>query len=300
MPGRGRPKKTNDNTKIKNPGMSTSTGARRGDSDSESSSDNDSNLSQESFADVHRDEAGDLREQLEQGELPSDSGSEGDAEGQDVERIVAKLRRTQKELNNRLKALANQVDKEGDSYKWRKEGLRIQHELGLKILQKCQAGLAALDNNQINLAREYLKAAIDIQAGRNKELRIADESKGGWETVAAYRSHPVADNTSDDKRIRRADKIGKERVAAKQKKNNNKPYRRPRFNNRPYRAPYQDDGDQERDYYRSYGSNRSQNAGQRQSYAPDRRRPTSQSVCFHCGVQGHWQSNCPNRNPKKD
>ena len=144
MPGRGRPKKTNDNSKIKNPGMSTSTG-RTGDSDSESSSDNDSNLSQESFADVHRDEAGDLREQLEQGELPSDSGSEGDAERQDVEHIVAKLRRTQKELNNRLKALANQVDKVGDSYKWRKEGLRIQHELGLKILQKCRAGLAALD-----------------------------------------------------------------------------------------------------------------------------------------------------------
>ena len=134
--------------------MGPKPGTANGDSGSESSSDNDSNFSRESFADDHRDEAGDLREQLEQGELPSDSGSEGDAEGQDVEQMVAKLRRTQRELNNRLKALANQVDKEGDSYKWRKEGLRIQHELGLKILQKCRAGLNALNNNQINLARE--------------------------------------------------------------------------------------------------------------------------------------------------
>ena len=87
-------------------------------------------------------------------------------------------------------------------------------------------------------------------------------SEGGWETVA--------DNTSDDKRIRRADKIGKERVAAKQKKNNNKPYRRQRYNNRPYRPQYQDDGDQGRDFYRSYGSNRSQDAGAKTKVMPRR------------------------------
>ena len=93
---------------------------------------------------------------------------------------------------------------------------------------------------------------------RNKELRIADESEGGWEMVAAYISHSVADDAADSKAIRRADKVGKERMAAKQRKNN-RPYRRP-FNRNYRDESYTPD----RDYYCSVGSNRIQDSAQRQ------------------------------------
>ena len=136
-----------------------------------------------------------------------------------MERTVAKLKKTQKKLDNRLRALANQVEK-GDAYKWRREGLRIQQELGLKVLTKCRAAETAQENHhQENLVKEYIKHAIGMLVCKNKELRIADESGGGWEKVNAYPSHPVADNHADDKVIRRAEKMGKERLAAKQRKN---------------------------------------------------------------------------------
>ena len=263
-------------------------------SSSESSSESEGDNAEN--GDVMQDEAPQMRRQLEQGELSDTGSEEGDAG--DVEQIVARLKRTQKELENRVKQLTSQVDEPADSYKWKKEGLKIQYQLGLKVLGKCNAAANAHGRGQPELCIEYVRAVIEIVHRRNKELRIADESEGGWETVSAYRSHSIADNAADDKAIKRADKVGKERLAAKQRKNN-RPYRRP-FN-RSYRPNYRDDrASPDHDFYRSVGSNRSQDSAQRQTYVPERRRPTPQSVCFYCGQQGHWQTNCPAKQGKKD
>ena len=112
--------------------------------------------------------------------------------------MVTKLKCTQKELDNKLRQIANQIDHDGDAYKW-KEGLRIQYKLGGKLLTKCRAAATANGNQQRRLVSEYLQSIINAITRRNKELRITDESEGGWETVAAYRSHPVADNSKYDK-----------------------------------------------------------------------------------------------------
>ena len=298
MPGRGRPKKSDDHSKVKNPGMAGGAGPSHALA-SDSSSDEDSVHLQDSFDNVMQDEAPVLGRELEQGELASDSGSEGDiGAAAGIDAMVKKLKSTQQRMENRIKQLVAQADRDPDEYKWKKEGLRIQHELGVKVLAKCSAISTALANQQYELAKEYLQAVMKRIRNRNKELRIADESEGGWETVAAYRSHPVADNAEDDKAIRRAEKVGKERLAAKQRKS--KLYSRNRYY-RPFRNNYRDDSyTDNKDYYRSVGSNRSQDANQRQAYVPERRRPNPQSVCFYCGQQGHWQSNCPTKSAKKD
>ena len=64
-------------------------------------------------------EAPQLRRQLDQGEL-SETGSE-EGKAVDVDCMVAKLKRTQKALENRVKQLTSQVDFAADSYKWKKE-----------------------------------------------------------------------------------------------------------------------------------------------------------------------------------
>ena len=214
-----------------------------------------------------------------------------------MDRIVAKLKKTQKLLENRVKELTSQVDSGADGYKWKKEGLRIQYELGLKVLCKAGSAATAHRNGQHELCLEYIQAVIEVVHRRNKELRIADESEGGWETVNAYRSHSVADNAADDKAIRRADKVGKERLAAKQRRGS-RPYRRPY--NRNYRQNYRDDSyNTDQEYYRLEGSNKSQDQTQKQTYVPERRRPTADSVCFYCGLTGHWQTNCPNKHDRR-
>ena len=50
---------------------------------------------------------------------------------------------------------------------------------------RCTAISTALANQQYELAKEYLLSVMKPIKNRNKELRIADESEGGWETVAA-------------------------------------------------------------------------------------------------------------------
>ena len=40
---------------------------------------------------------------------------------------------------------------------------------------------------------------------RNKLIKIADRSEGGWNTVTEYEKGDIAENLDDEKRIRRAD-----------------------------------------------------------------------------------------------
>ena len=84
---------------------------------SDSSSDDDSMGSQDSFDNVMEDEATALGDQLEQGEIASDTGSDEGPGAENVDRMFAKLKRTQKKLDNRLKQIADQLESEGDAYK---------------------------------------------------------------------------------------------------------------------------------------------------------------------------------------
>jgi hypothetical protein len=41
----------------------------------------------------------------------------------------------------------------------------------------------------------------DKIAKRNKLIKIADTSEGGWETVRQYQTNPIASDTDDETRI---------------------------------------------------------------------------------------------------
>ena len=43
-------------------------------------------------------------------------------------------------------------------------------------------------------------------------------SESGWETVNAYKANPIAEDSDDDKRLQRAERVAKDRVTAKAKK----------------------------------------------------------------------------------
>ena len=249
---------------------------------------------------LHHDEEAFLGDALEQGEIMDDSESEGynAIPHQDLLRMVKQMKTEQGDLTQRIAELTQQQDK--SKHEWKKEGLNKQDEIAQKVISKLDLALANL--NQHLKVCDLLIDARDILRQRTKELHIADSSDAGWETVNVYRSHPVAEDSDDDRKIRKAEKLAKEHLAVKTKRTQFN--RRGGFQRRPYQRQWGNHDDfnpQFKDMsYRGNNSGQGQDAGQRNTYYPNRRRASQNSICFHCGQSSHWQDQCPHKNNNRD
>ena len=259
-----------------------------------SSSENDSD---HEYDNIHKDDSPNIGHHLEQGELIDVSESEDEVQPQDnVSKVMRSLQRQQLEIAAKLEEISDHQSPEDSIYDWKKEGLKKQYSVLDRAAFKIKLGISSVDLQDSTRTKTLLKTALDILNDRKKELKIADTSEGWWETVNLYRSHPVAENSEDDRRIRRADKLAKERISAKQKRGRNPP--RGRFQCRSYHWQQRDDYPQHKEYpYRPTSSARSQDFQQRNTYVPDRHNKNTNtgSVCYFCGLQGHWQDACPQK-----
>ena len=242
-----------------------------------------------------------LGDDLEQGEIMDETDSNGgDAQPNDMLNLVHQMKCEQGKLKQRITELTNAQGL--DKHDWKKEGLKKQDDIAQKVISKLDLALQNLAIHQYAQVRDLIMSAREVLRQRAKELHIADSSEAGWETVNVYRSHPVVEDSDDDRKIRKAEKLAKERLAVKTRKSRGN--RQGGFGRRPYNHPWvprDDFNPQYRDQsYRGVGSGRSLAQGQRNTYYPNRRRPSSNSICFHCGQTGHWQDQCPQRNGNRE
>ena len=258
-----------------------------------SSSESDS---EQEFDDVHRDDVSQIGHHLEQGELIEDTESEMDDQPpKDMSKLVKDLQRQQLELTAKLEKMS-EISNMDTFYDWKKEGLKKQYSVLEHATSKINLAIASLGMADKQRSKELMLTSLSILNDTKKERKITDASEGGWETVNLYRSHPVAENAEDDRRIRRADKLAKERLSAKQRRG--KPASRGRYQRRSHYWQQRDDfPSNNRDFpYKSTSSSRSQHYQQRNTYVPDRRHNSNTSaICYFCGLQGHWQDSCPQK-----
>lgn len=79
---------------------------------------------------------------------------------------------------------------------------------GVKVLEKFESAIDALDQSRIEKARDTLKEGMDLVLHRIKLVRIADKSEFGWETVTTvkYEADELASDSEGDKRIYRLER----------------------------------------------------------------------------------------------
>ena len=173
--------------------------------------------------------------------------------------------------------------REESNIKFKSEGNRIQFRFNEEILD----GLHKL-HKLIPSTDKSAYVAIDLITKlreRNKLIRIADNSAGGWATVREYESSGYADNEEDEKRIRQAENRALRSI--KDRKVRTQPY--PQIPVRTPVAPAVHTAPNP-----AYNSLRYPPPPFRNSAA--RREPFMWDVCYICKQPGHWKANCPLNN----
>ena len=109
-------------------------------------------------------------------------------------------------------------------------------------------------------AREEVSTIMEDVSHRNKLIKLADLSDGGWATVTEYETHQLADDSDDERRIVKAEGRAMRRIRDLQKRRQDK--------KRVTSTVVQADS--------------------RQINTSSTRR----GVCFACGKPGHWRFEC--------
>ena len=75
----------------------------------------------------------------------------------------------------------------------------------------------AIENVDIQRAQEALQDGMALAKSRCKLILMADKSDFGWSTVSEYVADELAENSEDDKKIQKAERLAERKVAKKRK-----------------------------------------------------------------------------------
>ena len=163
-------------------------------------------------------------------------------------------------------------------------GNEINYKFNLEVLSHLEKVPKAIDAQDSVKATQFLDNSIDLLKERNRKIRIADSSDGGWLTVKHYENNAVALDLEDDKRIRAAER---EAIKDKNRTRVRRGQNAERLQNRhtSYPQPYGARGQFQRGQFTTSTAPRQQ---------PDSYNRT-RGACRFCGSFGHWWRECPVR-----
>ena len=122
----------------------------------------------------------------------------------------------------------------------------------------------AIDNNNIERAKEMVKEGKNLLTKRQKLIKIADREDDGWEVIKCYESDVLASDSDDEKRLAKS---------RRQARINKKDSRAKRLN-------YKQSVNMNNNDYKHYKT---------KEFTSKRKEP----ICYYCGREGHMQYACP-------
>ena len=185
---------------------------------------------------------------------------------------AAELKRLQGELSS-AKSQKNQQPHAADP-EFRFAGNKKQYFLNRDVMDKIDEALEADDNEE---RTRKLTEGKELLVERNKHILLAE--KYGWDTVACYTADPLASDSDDEKKIRKAIKESKQ-LREEKKRNSSAKVAKPK-------GVIPRSSDRRGILDRNSTSALSPFVAGKQNQSRDGR-----SVCFRCFKPGHFARDC--------
>ncbi|ESP03683.1 hypothetical protein LOTGIDRAFT_171215 [Lottia gigantea] len=121
-------------------------------------------------------------------------------------KIDEKLNAFQNEVQGNSLAVYSEVKKLklDTEHKWSKIGNKVQYTFNSEVSDSLTQTLWALQHSKTDYAKECLNETIEKLKQRNKLIKLTDTSEGGWETVRQYSANPIASDSDDESKIKKA------------------------------------------------------------------------------------------------
>lgn len=122
-------------------------------------------------------------------------------------------------------ATVKKVKKDSNVY-FKSISNRKQHEFNSSLIDTLDNVEKAVKLREADKAIGFIGEVKASIKHRNKIIRIADTSEVGWATISEYENLDVADNSDDDRKIRRAEERAKKKADLKKSNNMSDNFRR--------------------------------------------------------------------------
>jgi hypothetical protein len=179
--------------------------------------------------------------------------------------------------------LAKKVKKSENTLKFK--GNQVQFELNVDNQDNLNSALKYIKCNRSGKAITLIEESLAVLKKRNKLIRIADKSEGGWRTIDDYLSDEVATDSEDERRIRAAENRAVKMTKTHKKDTGKQNRKRPAEEAGSFTQVAHDGGN-------AVNYNATQPFRETGAGASALRNSKANDQCYKCGGYGHWDREC--------